>query len=285
MSTANAACVWDFSLRTSQSTWTATQRALIAISTGLPLSCKAWSFQLEEGTESELLHFQGRISLKLKQRLGKVRTVILAALGEAEPEFRDSLHLSLTSSANRDNSFYVNKLEGRVSGPWSDPSQVLRTEPEDIRQISLWSWQETIASYSAKSVDTRHINVLVCPHGGIGKSTLVKKLAFLGVARVVPTTIGKADDLMQWVMSFPPCTLYLYDLPRSVDQSRLKELYAAIEVVKGGYAYDKRYKGKEMWFTCPHIWVFCNEKPKTEWLSEDRWVFWTVENMELVRLE
>ena len=68
---------------------------------------KKWSFQYEEGQATSKRHFQGRFSLKIKQRGASVKSPF-------------AWHLSPTSKANSNNMFYVEKEDTRVEGPWRD---------------------------------------------------------------------------------------------------------------------------------------------------------------------
>ena len=76
---------------------------------------------------------------------------------------------------------------------------------------------------------------------------------------------------------------YLIDLPRAVSKERLHNMYAAIETIKGGYAFDDRYKFQDRYFDCPNIFVFTNFLPDEEFLSKDRWRYWAIENLQLTK--
>lgn len=259
----NPLCTWDFTLK-------AEGLELDNVIKGIKSFSKKYCFQLEKGAESGYLHYQGRISLKVKARLPQV-------VNHFSNNEMPGVHLSPTSDANKDNYFYVMKEDTRQAGPWKDTDIEI---PEDLKDIEeLRPWQVQVLE-SADVLDTRHINVIANLKGNMGKSTLVKWGCVHGEGKIrkVPGTIQKAEDLMQWVCSFEPAKLYFFDLPRAMNQQKLNELYAAVEEIKGGYAYDKRYHGVERWFTCPQIWIFCNHMPKSEYLSADRWVFWEVDD-------
>lgn len=261
----NAVAVWDFTISSEDATQEQIKNWLVA-------HTKAWTFQKESGVKTGYIHYQGRFSLKVK-----VRTCLV----DWQCADMSSVHLRPTSDENKDNMFYVMKEDTRIEGPWTDEDKEI---PEDIKGLEYWPWQDDVIK-SADVLDTRHINIIADHDGNIGKTVLVKKACSGGDKRFrkIPATIEKAEDLMQWVCSFEPAKCYFFDLPRSMNQLNLRQLYTAIEEIKGGYAYDKRYHGKEMWFTSPQIWVFCNEVPKKEYLSKDRWVFWKVHNRTLIR--
>nr|QKV51223.1 putative replication associated protein [Crucivirus sp.] len=226
--------------------------------------CKAWCFQFEK-SESGYLHFQGRLSLKTKGRVQQAKL----AIGF------NWAHLTPTSTANRDNNFYVMKEETRLHGPWSDKDVVW---PANWGEWDLpHHWQAEIIDEIEQPAHDRKINVLIDQKGGIGKSKLVEHLERFHKARYIPAVFEQALDIMGWVMSFDAAPIYLIDYPRSEETKRSH--WAAIETIKGGRAFDKRYKGKEMRFDKPHIWIFTNSCPKSNWLTKNRWLFWTVTPM------
>lgn len=217
--------------------------------------CKKYCFQLEQG-ESGYEHYQGRISLKTKRR--------------APPDFpTNQIHWSVTSNENRENTFYVTKNETRIGGPWTDTDAYI---PKQVRNITLYPWQEHIIN-DADNWDTRHINIVVCPEGNIGKSTLATYAGCRGLARNVPI-MENYKDLMRYVMNVPISRLYLIDFPRSLNKTSSHSFWSAIETIKNGYCWDDRYEFKEKYFDCPNIWVFVNTEVNQKYLSKDRWVIW-----------
>lgn len=265
----NAVSTWDFTYHPEDAS--EDQPKILAL---LKQIAKKWCFQLEKGEETGREHYQGRMSLKVKERLRGCRNKWVGAGLER-------VHLSPTSTINKSNNFYVTKEETRVKGPWSDEDPVI---PKDVQEITLWPWQEKVKDSKG---DGRTINVLYDPEGAKGKSTLVRYLCTRKMAQKIPATIDKADDLMQWVMSFPENNIYFMDMPRGIDQTKVRHIYAALEEIAGGYAYDKRYHGREMWFLeKPSIWVLCNILPDRSLLTPDRWKVWKINNQkELVNYQ
>lgn len=246
--TKSAICVWDFTLK-SESVEFDEFRAF------LREHCKKYTFQKERGA-SGYEHFQGRVSLKVKNRKG--------------PDWTN-IHWSPTSEENKDNMFYVMKSDTRIDGPWTDKDGYI---PRQARNITLYPWQNDILE-NAGVWDTRTINVVVCPKGNIGKSTLTCYAGSRGLARTLPV-MDSYKDYMRMVMDTEKCRLYLIDFPRSMNKNGCNGFWSAIECLKNGYAYDDRYNFREEWFDCPNIWVFTNSFPDTSYLSDDRWKFWEV---------
>lgn len=245
----SACCVWDFTLGESFST-------VDDLKKFLRQTCKKWTFQLEKGEKTGFLHYQGRVSLKVKARKGPAH---------------NGIHWSVTHDENKDNLFYVIKTDTRVDGPWSDTDKYI---PRQAREIELYTWQKQIVG--DLDWDTRTINVLFNPSENIGKSTLTNWAGSRGIARKLPV-MDSHKDYMRMVMDCPKVRLYLVDFPRALNKTQCCGFWSAIEEIKNGYAYDDRYGFKEEYFDCPNIWVFTNTLPDTTVLTGDRWKFWQVD--------
>lgn len=221
--------------------------------------CKKYVFQLEKGA-SGYEHWQGRVSLKIKNR--KVGT-----------EY--GIHWSATSNENMGNDFYVLKEDTRIEGPYSDEDEEIYV-PRQLREITeLFDWQEEVIMISQK-FDARTINVIVDKEGCKGKSTLVGKMCCeLRCARKIPP-LSNYKELMNMVFCMPTSKCYLIDMPRALDKSKQEEFYSALESIKDGHIWDNRYTYKEKWIDSPCIWVFTNVPPNRNLLSRDRWKLWTI---------
>ena len=234
---------------------------------------KKWTFQLEQ-SESGYIHYQGRVSLKLKARL---KTVI-------NNFDNKNMHFSITSTENCRNDFYVTKDDTRINGPWND-KEVEIYIPRQFRNLILKDWQQDIIERS-KIFDTRTINVLYDPDGGIGKSTLscLCELKMKGVTLPIVNEQEKLIQAMHGICNSrklrDPNPVFI-DLPRAFDKSKLFGLYSAIEQIKNGKLVDMRYNYQEYWIDSPSIWVFSNREPDMELLSKDRWKIWQVSNNKL----
>lgn len=255
----NALCSWDFTI-------SCEHVELQILKIWLKENCKKFCFQKEKGEETGYLHFQGRVSLKVK-----TRKII------SEHKF----HWSPTSTANKDNDFYVMKNDTRVEGPWKDTDKETYI-PRQIREIKfLWEWQQYIVDHCG-DWDTRSINVIIDTKGNSGKSTIKGYMRAYGLGRPLPFA-NDYKDIMRNVMDIPTSTCYLIDMPRAIAKDRLFQFFAGIESVKDGYAFDDRYKFEEKFFDCPNIWIFTNAVPERTLLSNDRWVFWNIIDKRLVR--
>lgn len=250
----NAVAVWDFTISSDKAD-------LDQILSKCKEYCKKWCFQLEQGSETGFEHYQGRVSLKTRSR--------------NIPPFGFG-HWSVTSSENQSNSFYCMKEETRIKGPWTDSDPYI---PRQSRGIKLLKWQQQVAD-SADVWDTRHIDVIIDTNGNIGKSTLITYLGCRGLARRIPP-LESYQDFMAMVLDTPKSRLYLVDFPRALTKGNSHCFWGALETVKDGFAFDKRYHYREAYFDSPNIWVFANHLPDTSMLSKDRWRFWRIKNGEL----
>lgn len=241
--------VWDFSTK-------ALSHSVEDMKTFLREHCKKWVFQEEKGEMTGYMHYQGRASLKVKARIA--------------PWLKDT-QWSVTSNENRDNQFYVMKTDTRVNGPWANTDRYI---PSHVRDITLYPWQQSVLN-SAAQRDLRKINVLVCPAGNIGKSTLATYAGCHGLARTLPI-MDSFKDYSRMIMDCPKSKLYLVDFPRSMNKNNCVGFWSAMEQLKNGYAYDDRYGFREEYFEIPVIWIFTNSMPDTKHLSQDRWHFWRV---------
>lgn len=231
---------------------------------------KKWTFQLEKGeSENGYIHYQGRFLLKVKARVTAVKKF-----------FVKQIHLSITSSENRDNMFYVIKNESRIAGPWSNNDPYV---PRQLREIDqLFKWQQFIVD-DASVWNTRTINVIIDKIGNNGKTILKTHIGVRGIGRSIPFS-NDYRDIMRMVMATKKVPLYIIDIPKGIRKENLFQFFSGLETIKDGYAYDDRYSFREEYFDCPNIWVFMNHKPDKGYLSLDRWKLWSLKDKVLSEL-
>lgn len=230
--------------------------------------CREWVFQLEEG-ESGYKHYQGRLKLKTKKRLTTLKNNF------PWPE----IHLSPTASANIGNNFYVTKEETRIEGPWSSAEEPVKI-PWDIAMIKeLRPWQNELLKMSKERI-LREVFIIIDIDGGIGKTTFTRYMGVHGHGRSIPYA-NEHRDICRMVMDMPESNCYIFDMPRALKKDKLQSLYAGIEMIKGGYAYDDRYKFQERYFDPPVVIVFTNQEPDIRMLSADRWRIYEIVEQEL----
>lgn len=231
---------------------------------------KKWVCQEERG-DTGYEHFQGRGSLFKKRRLAELKP-LLQSVG------LDSMHLTPTVSANQKGEpFYMTKADTRVAGPWSDRDEEDKYVPRQYRGLlqRLYPYQQAIYD-SAQSFDSRTINLIYCPQGGKGKSTIAALCCLHAKGLRIPAVndaeklLASVCDILTAKQERQPGVVFV-DLPRAMDKKRLGGIYSAIEEIKNGCVYDLRYSYKEWWFDSPAVWVFSNQEPDLGLLSRDRW--------------
>jgi len=183
----------------------------------------------------------------------------------------------VTSTANRDNMFYVQKEETRCLGPWSDKDAVAAYIPRQVREIqnNLYPWQQEVLNMK-NTWDTRTIHILYDDIGNLGKSVFGLMLGCTGQGIYCPY-MKDFRDVMRMIMKRPKHGLYVLDLPRAIKKDKMRETYASIEQVKSGYCYDDRYEWTEEYFDCPTVFIFTNTIPDLSYMSKDRWMFWKID--------
>lgn len=229
---------------------------------------KKWVFQLEQG-DSGYRHFQGRMSLIKKRR----KCELMKLLEPRCPQYLEPSHDTSWS--------YVMKKDTRIDGPWTDEDVEVYI-PRQYRGLMdrLYPYQKVIMD-SADVFDTRSINLIYCPVGGVGKTT-VAMLCRLFKNGITLPPINDQKELVQSCCDIcvarntrNPSPIFI-DLPRAMKKDTLHGIYSGIELIKNGDLYDLRYKYREYLIDSPQIWVFSNMEPDLTMLSLDRWKVWVI---------
>lgn len=280
-------CFFDFTLSLeAASKWCMAEERgdpIKTISATLDDHAKQWVFQLEE-SDSGFKHYQGRLNLRKKRRLGELPKIL-------QDTVLTKAHFSTTSTGTAKGKqpfSYVLKGDTRIDGPWMDKDQQEEEVyiPRQYRIAELTSAQQEIVDICSE-FHTREIHGLYCPDGGTGKSTIAALMELQGKGYDIPP-YNDFDKLIQGVCNMlmdekqrQPGALF-FDMPRAMNKSQLNGFYMAVEQCKKGKVWDMRYHYKKWWFDSPCIWVFTNTKPDLNLLSRDRWVWHTIEDDELI---
>lgn len=235
-------------------------------------------FQLERGTESQRLHFQGHLKFKTKHRVTEVAKKL-------QVHFK-GIHLSADSDRGSTNAeFYCMKHdETWVMGPWHDSNweaedwsylskpngwqlpvaRMLQGSPE--RRIIYWIWEET--GNTGKSEFATYMEV---HHNitGLGLSTALDN--FYAVSAITDNG-GKRPNG------------YIFDVPRTLPKRfDWAEVYMSMEKIKDGNFLSTKYVPKKVLYSkTPHMVVFSNQAPDIQAMSIDRWRIYKVCNNTLV---
>lgn len=245
------------------------------ISQDLHTFCKSFVFQLEESS-SGYVHWQGRVSLIKKKRLGTLINFCKSI------DSLQSIHWNPTSNNGIDKgSFYVMKTDTRIKGPFKDTDEpiVITKQMEIFANWSLRPWQQSLINTTSQFC-MRSIDLVYDPQGNAGKSLFSEYLESQGNSEEIPP-FRLMDHIFEWVCSRPIKQIYIVDMPRGMKKDKLGDFYSGIEVIKNGVAYDKRYTAKKKRFDRPRIIVFSNELPNLDLMSMDRWKLWTIRDHKL----
>lgn len=139
--------------------------------------------------------------------------------------------------------------------------------------LELQGWQQSVLDVLEEQTE-RQVLVIYDPWGNHGKTWLAKHMVATHKAVYVPP-LNDAQDFMAMALA-KKSKGYIFDLPRADTRKSAKAMWSAIEQIKNGYLYDKRYQWQEAWIDPPKIVVFTNWIPQLKWLSRDRWQFYAI---------
>lgn len=135
----------------------------------------------------------------------------------------------------------------------------------------IWkTWQNDIINNLSFRPSKRQINWYWDFIGNTGKSFLCKYLCLTYPGVVIAD--GKKDNIFNQVNN---CLLHkvipkliILDIPRTnIDYIN----YGVIEKLKDGCIYSGKYEGAVCIFPHPFVYIFANEKPEKNKISQDRW--------------
>lgn len=240
---------YDVTMPNSQ--WKGTDDDIIQI---LKYNCKKWGFGHEIGAQNGLLHYQMRFQLNHPAPIQVPMAMFPGA------------HITPTSKQAMNTWEYITKEGDYVL--WSEEKLW------KFKKLTLRDWQIKCLERLAIQ-DDRGILVVQDEIGGAGKTTLAKWMVANHKATYVPP-MQDGQDFMAMVMAKPEDNCYIFDIPRSESIKQKKGLWSAVEQVKNGYLYDKRYQWREKWIDPPKIVVFTNDTVPQDALSIDRWDIWKI---------
>jgi hypothetical protein len=142
--------------------------------------------------------------------------------------------------------------EKRKDGPWTDKTEKQVVSSALINLLcskELYAWQKDVVEDLGRQ-GHREITMVIDRWGQSGKGALGNWLEFNQNAIKVPSTMASAEDILQFIMSKIEDEddmkehLFILEVPRAMEtEKRWNSWFAAMETIKDGYVYDKRYKG------------------------------------------
>lgn len=229
---------------------------------------KKWVFQIEEGKQDGYLHYQGCMSLKVKER----RNTLVAKFATHECRVGDL-------SVSHDKTFsYAMKDETRVEGPFknTDPPLIPKfTAPDENPR----EWQLRVKDMPQ---DDRHIHFIVDIVGGSGKTTFALNRRMYHNAIYIPEwheakEVGQA--IFAQTQDWKNYEIYI-DMPRRpLSENKLEQLWNLLEQVKNGYITEVRYHHRIRQILLTKLVVFSNyHLPIADNLSVDRVKVYRIQN-------
>lgn len=254
--------------------------------------------QLERGEETGCYHIQGHGILE------QAAATAARVASYNRNTIYSSMRISPTSTTVTDDfkhkritleQMYAAKEETRVQGPWRLKKEVKLTrriprQQREVSEESLFPWQKWLIE-DAKKWDTRTINIVLNTSGNEGKSWLCQRMRLMYGLKAFQVTAAKDRERLEADMCsklikaecYDPNVVFC-DLPKAMPKDNLAGIFAGLEQIKSGYLDDSRNEPKSWDYDCPNIYVFTNQWPDLNLLSNDRWVFHRIENHDIIEV-
>jgi len=128
-------------------------------------------------------------------------------------------------------------------------------------------WQQTLSNILDGEADDRTVKFFVDPTGGNGKTWFIRWYHQTHRDTCQVLGIGKRDDIAFMIKT--QFKVFLINVPRG-GMEYLQ--YTVLESLKDKYVVSTKYQSLVKEFTHNnHVVVFCNEPPKMDAMSEDRY--------------
>lgn len=233
--------------------------------------CKNYIFQTEIGKENSQKHIQGCLTLKKKMRWSQFNV-------------SKDIHWEKTRNIKAAEAYCEKEDTRDQDGNY----KIWRFGfPEKLIIISeLRIWQTKIIKLIEDNINDRIIHWIYDPEGNNGK-TVFSKYLFAKHDAIIASGGGNKDiacllaGLKNNGRDLNKKTTFIFNFPRSTEGISWK----AIESVKDGLMTSTKYESQTLVFNPPHLFIFSNELPEFNKLSEDRWCIWTIKSSDLIKYE
>lgn len=220
----------------------------IELNRQLNLICKKYKYGEEICPSTGREHLQGFMHLKKPMRITEIKLI-------GKP------HLEACLGTEEQNINYVSKDGIVTSYGYPKPLKLIE---------NLFPWQEKIKRIALSEPDDRTVYWFWSERGSIGKSQIVKYIAYHHKAILCQG--GKHSDIMNLIFKtdMDESQVVFFDIPRA---HKGKISYSALECIKNGMVSNTKYETGFKLFNSPHVIVFANFPPDDpKQLSCDRWV-------------
>lgn len=160
-----------------------------------------------------------------------------------------------------ESALYTGKADTRVDGPWES----IPREKMDFEQYyKKRDWEYMIERWLAPG----KVLLVVDPIGGMGKTTRAKMLEMQEKAVYIPALGYK--DIIRYAYNWTS-KHYIVNIERMANIDR-QDLWAGIELVSDGIAYDDRYESKKAIREKPIVEIHSNRLPKRRMMSDYKYI-------------
>lgn len=143
-----------------------------------------------------------------------------------------------------------------------------RARPVELQLGEPNAWQQELMVIVENDPDDRSIHFYVDIDGGKGKTWVQRYLLTRYPEKVQLLGIGKRDDIAHTVETTK--SIFLINVPRG-GMEYLQ--YTILEQLKDRCVYSPKYNSTMKFFRHEnHVIVFCNEEPKMDAMSADRYI-------------
>jgi len=269
----------------------------------LKMICKKFVFQLEEGTEKKIKHYQVRCLFISKTTQANALKLFIKAINSPDHKDYTTIRPTCTATYNARSFSYVMKLDGRIGETYTDSNfggepeeyEHIPRELENIKESSLYPFQIDILKM-ARTYDYRTIDFIIDPIGNNGKSIICDFLEIYENCHIIPC-VNDYKLIVQDAGSFAlglkkiygdgkesKCRnikAFLCDMPRGINEYDTRNIISALETVKSGRLAEYRYQSRIHRINAPRVFVFCNTCPDLSFLSKDRYNLWIIKDKHL----
>ncbi len=226
----------------------------------LERECDALIVGKEFGEFKDTHHLQGYCEFKKKLR-------------PLSLELDPTIHWEKSKGNKTQNGDYCRK-EGLVIIEKGFPKPIKLIDP-------TYEWEKEIICEIANEPNDRTI-FWYWGVGNLGKTSFCK---YLSVKHGAIALGGKGADMRNGVVEYKKTNghtpeLVLINIPRSFDVDYVS--YEGIENIKDMYFYSGKYEGGMVCGNSPHLFIFANEPPNVNKLSNDRWVIREIQSQALL---
>lgn len=219
-------------------------------------SCRKYAFQEEIG-KNGTKHIQGVLCFNYAMRFKTLKKI-------SEKIHWEPCKNIIAASK------YCQKMETKNGKTYIKGFKKIEIIDDIYLKHKPYKYQLEILDIIKKDPDDRKIYWYWEKKGNTGKTFFTKHLIMKHKAVLCG---GKHSDAFYSIIERKkmnkPIKIVIFDIPRSSYNS---VSYIAIENIKSGMFFSKKYESQMCIFNIPHIIVFCNFEPNINSLSKDRWI-------------